>query len=197
MEAWIEAARRGSGEALGRLLEECRRYLQWLANQQVPAAIQAKGGASDLVQETFLEAQRDFVHFQGQTEEELRAWLRRILLHNCANFKHQFLRTEKRQVQREVPLAGVTPEELRRAKGTPQPSPSAEARVRERDETLNRALDQLSEPYRQAICWRSYERCSFQEIGRRLGRSAEAARKLWIRAIHQLQHVLEAADESR
>ena len=57
-----------------------------------------------MVQETFLEAQRDFGRFRGTTDGELRAWLRQLLLHNLANFARSYRGTEKRQVEREVHL---------------------------------------------------------------------------------------------
>ena len=57
-------ARQGSLDALGRLLESCRNYLLLLANQQLREDLQAKAGGSDLVQDTFLEAQRDFRAFR-------------------------------------------------------------------------------------------------------------------------------------
>ncbi len=65
-------ARAGSREALGGLLEGCRRYLLAIAERQLDPELKSKGGASDLVQETFLEAQRDFARFQGTSPEELR-----------------------------------------------------------------------------------------------------------------------------
>ena len=100
----LPAARAGSREALGRVLEACRAYLLRIANEGVSADVQAKGGASDLVQETFLEAHRDFAHFQGNSEAELLAWLRCLLLNNMANFARAYRATGKRQVGREVPL---------------------------------------------------------------------------------------------
>src|SRR5262249_48816230 len=82
----LYAARAGSPEALGQMLEACRCYLLGIADREFDAGLRAKGAPSDLVQETFLEAQRDFAQFQGSTEAELLAWLRRMLLHNLANF---------------------------------------------------------------------------------------------------------------
>ena len=73
---WLPEARAGSHEALGQALEACRAYLLLIANQQIDPHLRAKGGASDLVQETFLEAQRDFTHFQGDGIEQFQAWLR-------------------------------------------------------------------------------------------------------------------------
>jgi RNA polymerase sigma-70 factor, ECF subfamily len=197
VEHWLDSARRGSAEALGQVLEYCRPYLLAVANEHMESDVQAKVGASDLVQDTFLEAQRDFGQFRGRSEEHLLAWLRQILLHNTANLSRQYRQTDKRQIQREVFLGEAPVNELLQALADDESSPSGHVLRRERDETLARALEQLSEEHRQAIELRSYERCSFEEVGRRMQRSAEAARKLWVRAIERLQQILGPADESR
>jgi RNA polymerase sigma-70 factor (ECF subfamily) len=54
----LHQAQGGSPEALGQLLEVFRPYLLCVASEALNVQLQAKGGASDLVQETFLEAQR-------------------------------------------------------------------------------------------------------------------------------------------
>ena len=87
---WLAAARAGSREALGQVLETFRSYLLLVADRELDAELRAKGGASDLVQDTFLEAQRDFDCFHGNSADELRAWLRRLLLNNVANFTRQY-----------------------------------------------------------------------------------------------------------
>src|SRR5262249_3376165 len=97
---WLGSARTGAREALGRALEGCRDYLLMVANKELDPQLQAKGGASDLVQQTFLEAQRDFGRFQGNSEDELLAWLRRLLLHNLADFTRRYRDTGKRQADR-------------------------------------------------------------------------------------------------
>ena len=53
----LAAARTGSSEALGQALQACRGYLLLLAERELDPDLRAKGGASDVVQETFLEAQ--------------------------------------------------------------------------------------------------------------------------------------------
>src|ERR1700682_22695 len=55
----LEAARNGSRDAPGRLLETCRLPLLRLARRVLTPDVQAKGGASDLVQDTFLNALRE------------------------------------------------------------------------------------------------------------------------------------------
>jgi RNA polymerase sigma-70 factor (ECF subfamily) len=188
----LPAARAGSREALGQVLEACRAYLLRIANEGVPADVQAKGGASDLVQETFLEAHRDFARFQGNTEAELLAWLRCLLLNNVSNFARGYRATGKRQVGREVPLAGGDSSTAGGAGFVANTSsPSMEAMAREKAEAVARALERLPEDYRRVITLRNQERREFDEIGRLMERSADAARRLWSRAIERLQHELD------
>lgn len=189
---WLTAAQAGSREALGQALESCRGYLLLIAQQELDPELQAKGGASDLVQQTFLEAQRDFGTFQGNTQEALLAWTRRLLLNNLANFRRD-LRRSKRKVSREVSLptgtsSGRGDGGLRAGISTP----SAMAMREEETQALERALARLPEDYRQVIQLRYREERSFEAIAEMMQRSPNAVRKLWGRAIERLQQELEA-----
>jgi RNA polymerase sigma-70 factor (ECF subfamily) len=159
-----------------------------VAGDELPPELRAKAGASDLVQQTFLEAHQAFPGFRGTTEEELRAWLRRILRHNLANFIRDFRNTDKRRVAREDPAATV---------GLPAAdlSPGSQAVAREEAEALERALARLPEEYRQAILLRQQEGLSFAALATRLGRTEEAARKLWSRGVERLRQELQPPDE--
>src|SRR5262249_14784877 len=141
---WIRQARAGSAEALGRLLEECRPYLLLVANQELPPQLRGKAGASDLVQETFLQAQGHFDRFRDEDEAALLAWLRQILLHNAANLKRRYCGTDKRQLGRELsPADGSAAEAFDAA--APGPSPSSLAAAGEEDAALSLALEELPE----------------------------------------------------
>lgn len=185
---WLTAARGGSKEALGQALELCRRYLLLVAERNLDADLKGKAGASDLVQETFFEAQRDFAQFQGSTEAELLAWLSRLLLNNIANFTRGFRETAKREIGREVSLspdgssAHVGP-----ILAADVPSPSATVSAQEQAEALQRALLRLPEEYRQVIVLRYEDGKTFEEIGPLMNRSPDAARKLWARAMDRLR----------
>jgi RNA polymerase sigma-70 factor (ECF subfamily) len=189
---WLPAARAGSQEALGQALEACRRYLLLVADRELDPGLRAKGGASDLVQQTFLEAQQNFARFQGDSEEEWRAWLRQVLRHNLADFTRRYRGVDKRQVGREVSLEPDTPSGGRDAGLVADtPSPSGRAIAHEQEAALQRALAQLPADYRRVIVLRHQEGRSFEEIGQQLNRSSEAARKLWSRAIERLQEALD------
>ena len=189
----LAAARAGSREALGQVLQACRGYLLLLAERELDPDLRAKGGASDLVQETFLDAQKDFAHFQGDSEDELRAWLRQILLHNLANFTRRYRATAKRRLGKEVAL-DVSGSSADREGGLilDALSPSGLAMEEEQAQSLRRALGRLPDDYRQVILLHHQEQRPFEEIAPLMHRSYEAVRSLWARAIRRLRQEMEA-----
>jgi RNA polymerase sigma-70 factor (ECF subfamily) len=187
----LAAARAGSREALGQALQALRGYLLRLAQKDLNPALKAKGGASDLVQETFLEAQRDFPQFHGTSEEELRAWLRQLLRHNLADFTRCY-RTGKRGARREQPLEpGGSAAAPGGGPAAPDPSPSRVAVARELVEAVRRAVDRVPDDYRQVILLRYQENLSLEEIAQRMGRSVPAVRQLRARAVRRVRLELE------
>lgn len=188
---WLPEAQAGSREALGQVLEACRGYLLLIARQELDPILQAKGGASDLVQQTFLEAQKDLGLFHGSTPEALLAWMRRLLLNNLANFRRDFHR-DKRRVSREVALQ-VSDSSVQGEGGfrADTPSPSVAVMHHEQAQALELALEQLPDDYRRVIHLRYREEHSFEAIALSMQRSPNAVRKLWARAIERLQEILE------
>jgi RNA polymerase sigma-70 factor (ECF subfamily) len=146
-------------------------------------------GESDLVQETFLEAQRDFEHFHGHSQSELLAWLRQLLLHNLANLARHYRDTQKRDVGREVKLETGSPQSSNTLAAR-YPSPSAEAIANEAVAAVHQALERLPPDYRRVIALHYEQRLSFEEIGPLLQRSAYSARRLWTRAVERLRQEL-------
>ena len=65
---WIEQAKAGDSATLGQLLESYHNYLRLLARIEIGRRLQGKVDASDVVQETFLEAHRHFPNFHGHAE---------------------------------------------------------------------------------------------------------------------------------
>ncbi len=186
---WLPAARAGSREALGQALEACRGYLLSVAEQELDPGLRAKGGASDLVQGTLADAVRDFGRFRGDTAAELLKWLRRLLLNNLTDFARQYRDTDKRRLDREIALApdGTAGGGLAAA----GPSPSGAALAHEQAEAVRRALERLPDDYRRVLVLRYQEGRSFEDIGRVLDLTANAARKLLVRAVGRVQQELE------
>jgi len=189
----IDAARQGSSEALGELLKFYRDYLLLVAVQELDPNLRAKVAPSDLVQETFLKAQQDIGRFQGETGDEFRAWLRRIMMHHLANVGRSYRDVESRAVDREQSLEQHLADLAAEALVAPGESPSAELVAQEEDAALHRALACLAAEHREVIRLRYEEHLTFPEIGRRLSRTGDAVRKLFARAIVELTELLKEA----
>jgi RNA polymerase sigma-70 factor (ECF subfamily) len=186
LEQDLRAARGGSRDAIGQLLEAYRPYLLDVAQRELAEELRAKVGVSDLLQETYLEAYQAFPAFRGRTDAELRAWLQRILVNNATNLSHRFRSTAKRRLDLEHSLDGGPrgpglAAELSAGDGTP----GSQAIAHEEDRILEEALARLPEDYRRVILLHHRESLDFAEVSRRLGRSEAATRKLWARAVER------------
>ncbi len=100
----LAAAQAGDREALGDAFEPFRRFLLLIAERELATDLKSKEGASDLVQDTLLEAQRHIGSFEGRSPQELRSWLRHMLLHRVSYTSRRYRGTAKRRMAREQPL---------------------------------------------------------------------------------------------
>jgi RNA polymerase sigma-70 factor (ECF subfamily) len=189
----IDGARQGDAQCRDQLFELCRSYLGFAARAQVESWLKRKVDASDLVQQTLLEAFRDFDRFKGGTEQEWLAWLRRILAHNVSDFIRRYRGTAKRQVRREVSFRDLSDTGLMH--GAPEPvapggTPSQEFLRVESELRVAAALAQLPPDYQEVIVLRNLQRLAFDEVAEQMGRSRPAVQMLWMRAIKKLQEAL-------
>ncbi len=190
----LERARQGDATGREHLFEACRNLLHHLARAQIETMLRAKIDASDIVQETMLEAYRDFAQFQGRTEGEWLAWLRRILSRNAADFVRHYRGTEKRNARREVALRQPGDDSLDGGLPEPaaaDPTPSEIAIHRDHELRMAEALTRLPADYREVIMLRNLQRLPFDEVAGRMNRSRPAAQMLWMRALKRLQELLE------
>jgi RNA polymerase sigma-70 factor, ECF subfamily len=189
----IARARLGDDAALGTLLELYRNYLRLVARSLIGVALRVKAEPSDLIQETFLKAHREFAGFKGQGEHELIAWLRRILATTLADHvKHH--RRKGRDLQRQESLDQLLERSdaaVHRALASHSVSPSNGAVRREQAVLLADAVDRLPPDYREVFILRTLEHVPLEEIAARMGRSEGAVRMLWTRAVVRLNEMLE------
>jgi len=194
--SWQEClarARAGDPAARECLFSTCRSYLRVIARTSVEPWLQAKVDASDLVQQTLLDAHRDFDRFLGTSDQEWLAWLRQILSHNACDAARHYGAAGKRQARREIPLVdpGDSQPGLEPAAG--DASPSQLALHHEKELMLAIAIDQLPADYREVVLLRNIQRLPFDEVAARLERTRPAAQMLWMRAIQKLKSLLPAA----
>ncbi len=165
-----------------------------IAGRGLPSNLRAKYDGTDLVQETLLEAHRGFAGFSGTDADDLRVWLRGILKHNLMDLMRRYRDTSKRSMGRERSLeAGLEEGEPAFGEIDPYPTPCTQSIAREDVAALKAALSRLPAQERSAIALRYFDFLSFEEIGRRLGSSPEAARKVCSRAMARLQGMLKVA----
>jgi RNA polymerase sigma-70 factor (ECF subfamily) len=189
----LSMARQGDRDALGRLLASYVGYLKLLAQLRVDDPLRAKFDPSDVVQDTFLEAHRDFGSFRGETEGEFLSWLRRILASNLADQRKRYRQTGRRDVDLEHSLWEQLNESsvrLDRALIADQSSPSQQAAKREQGALLAADLEQLSADHREVLILRNLKELTFPEIAQHMNRSVGAVQQLWIRALTQLRERL-------
>ena len=194
----LEKARRGDREALGRLLESQRAALRRLAERQLDGRIAVRVNASDVIQQTFLEAHRTFSQFAGREARELAAWLQTILNHKAAGAIRDHVLLQKRDVRRERSLddsqGGLTP--LKRKLDAGHSSPSAKAIRGEEAQRLGQALSALPDDQRMAVRLRHLEGWTLADIAERLGRSPAATAGLIKRGMKTLRRQLHGGDET-
>jgi RNA polymerase sigma-70 factor (ECF subfamily) len=191
----LREARSGCKTAMGELLELFRPFLLATAQGKLPADMRARVGSSELVQKTFMNAGKEIANFRGVRRAELVAWLRAIL-NNELKAEIRFQKAKKRDLTREVRKTGNAQHDALEELATNQSTPSRLLIKKESLAKLRASLARLLQDCQQVIQLRNFERLAWKEIGERLGRSAESARKLWARSVVQLQQVMSAEADS-
>jgi RNA polymerase sigma-70 factor, ECF subfamily len=189
----LHLARMEDSQALGQLLELYRGYLALLARLQVGRRLQGKVDASDLVQETFLEAYRHFPRFHGTSERELVAWLRQILAARRPNWCAATSAPGAATYAWERELAAELDQSSRvldRGLVNSHSSPSQQADRREQAVLLAEALRQLPEDYRlggpRTGRHHRRDRNSWRRTSRRTGRKTEPPSRRTVACWHRL-----------
>ena len=192
----LERAQQGEEDARGPLLETYRHYLELLARIEIGRRLQTKVDAGDVVQETFLEAHRNFGMFRGREEGEFIAWLRGILAARVANLVRHFVGTQGRDIRRERDLEVDLDQSSRafdRGLVALQSTPSQHMVRKELRVMFANTLARLPDEYREVILLRHFEELSFADVAGRMGRSVDSVQKLWVRGLAQLRQLVEEA----
>jgi RNA polymerase sigma-70 factor (ECF subfamily) len=177
----------------GPVVENFRDYLLLLARMQLGPGVRNKLEASDMVQQTLLEAYRKRDQFRGRSEAEMAGWLRQLLAFNLADAVRAAGRA-KRDVARERSLEAALDQSSARLGAwlaADQSSPSQRAECHELAARLAGVLTQVPEAQREALLLRYCQDCSVEEISRRLDRTPAAVAGLLKRGLRQLRTLLD------
>jgi RNA polymerase sigma-70 factor, ECF subfamily len=195
---WLVQAKTGNPDALGRLLSAYMNYLKLLAQTQIDERLRRRVGASDIVQETLLEAHRDFMHFAGKSPGEFGGWLRRILLNNLKRAIECHLLTAKRDMRREMSIEDLNRNmdrsvaRLEAFLADPAQSPGSDAQHHEFMLKLADCIAILPTEYREVIVLRHIQGMPFKDIADKLGKTSGAIRMMWLRAVEKLREGTQA-----
>ena len=188
----LKEARNGDASAAGVLLERCRNYLNLVARTQLEHALAVRADASDIVQETFLEAHRDLHRFKGSSEHELLAWLRTILNRNLID-QIRYHGAQRRDWRRDGSLELMVEQSsaaIHAALGLSTNTPGQKVIKKEQSLRFADALEQLKAEYREVIVLRNLLGMTHTQVAEKLGRTEGAVRMLWVRALEALKSEL-------
>lgn len=179
----------GDDVALGQLLDGCRGYLKTLAHRELDSRLGVRVDASDIVQQTFLLAHREFQQFRGEQIGELIAWLVKILARNVQQAVRRHVTTQSRSIGRERPIETGDGELSFLLTGR-EVSPSRRAMQGEDAIQLAECLMQLPHNQREAVRLRHLEGWPLQQIAMRLEATPAATAGYIKRGIHKLRELM-------
>jgi RNA polymerase sigma-70 factor, ECF subfamily len=187
----LVAAKGGSDSALGRALTACRPGLLAVAQKRISPRLRRVVGASDIVQDTFVNATKAFRSFRGERANEFVKWLGKILSNRLAQIV-------RRNSARASGAAAISDQRVsvirvgpRRRDG--EPTPSGLAEVDELARMVRSGLSRLSERDQQILQLRLGDGLKFAQIGGRLGITANGARMSFLRAAERLRDQMKSA----
>jgi RNA polymerase sigma-70 factor (ECF subfamily) len=188
----IERARNGDTSALEELFKRHRVRLQKTIAMRMDRRMAARVDASDVLQETYMEAYRRFPNYLEQEGMPFYLWLHWIAREKVIGLHRRHLGAGKRSVQHEVPLMPVdSSAELVSGLIGQLPSPSQELAKAELAERLRLALERLDADERDLILWRHFEQLSARDMALLLNITEAAANKRYIRAVERLRKFLQ------
>jgi RNA polymerase sigma-70 factor (ECF subfamily) len=175
----LHRAKQGSEAALNLLYEQCAARLLAYIRLRLGRELRAKLESRDILQATLLKSLTHLHELKGDERESLMAWLARIAEHEIrdrADYHGRLRRDAAREVavDDDAPLAAAGRSALSRVI------------LDERARRLEEAMETLLPAHREVILLRSFEELSFREIAKRTGRSEDAARMLFARAMTAL-----------
>jgi RNA polymerase sigma-70 factor, ECF subfamily len=178
-----------SQDDAARQLDRYRDYLHLLARLQLDPRLQAKLDASDLVQQTLLQAHAHAAQFRGRSEQEWLAWLRAILANTLAGAARQFA-TEARDFHRERSLEASLEQSSSRLDHWLAANHSSPSERADRGDLLLRlaaALAQLPADQQQVVEMHHLQGRPVAEVAAQMQRSKPAVMGLLFRGLKCLR----------
>jgi len=179
----VDRARAGDREAFRAIMTLCNQRLFRVAR----AVVRDEAEAEDVLQEAYLRAFAAIGGFRG--EAGIATWLTRIVL----NEAHGRLRGRRTTVDLDALEAAQETSQVLNFPGTPKrDDPEADAARAQIRRLLERAVDDLPEPFRLVFILREVEDLSVEETANHLNLKVETVKTRLHRARRRLRDALDA-----
>jgi RNA polymerase sigma-70 factor (ECF subfamily) len=189
------AVKQGEPNAVDRLFERHREALRRMVHLRLDRAISRRVDASDIVQETLLEASRRLESYLANPVLPFHLWLRHIARDHVIDAHRKHRLAQVRSVNREEALRHSSFQdrssvELMTQLKAAGLTPLAAAIRQELERRFQGALEKLEPDDREVILMRHFEELSNQEVAKALGLTEPAAGMRYLRAIRRLRALL-------
>ncbi|MEM9659257.1 MAG: sigma-70 family RNA polymerase sigma factor, partial [Planctomycetota bacterium] len=154
--------------------------------------LRARVGASDIVQESMIEAQRRLSDFDDRRPMPFRVWVLKLAAERLAQARIKHLVRQRRAAGREVRLPERSSMALA-AHLAEHSTPSEHVMRMERNKAVAEQIGCLKESHREILVLRHMDELNYEEIGAMLEISAATARQRYVRALMRLRSLCAAA----
>ncbi len=188
----LELAQDGDHAAFEEIFRRHRAKLRRAIALRMDSRVAARVDASDVLQDTYLEAFRRLPLYLQQQPMPFYLWLCWIAREKVIALHRRHLGAEKRAVTYEAPQlpADRSATFVSAVIAGREPSPSQALAKAELAERLRQALGQLDADERDLILWRHFEQLSARDMAQLLQVSEAAASKRYLRAVERLRTIL-------
>ncbi|MDB4777907.1 sigma-70 family RNA polymerase sigma factor [bacterium] len=184
----------GSEEGLNEVLMKHRERLRRMIALRMNDKLQGRLDASDVIQDTFVEASRALDAYLANPKLPVFLWLRHLAGEKLIQAHRKHLGAQKRTAEREQRIWGGTPAatsmSLAIQLAGKMTTPSKIAAKNEATDQLMVALESMNEVDREILTLRHFEQLTSRETATVLDMNYEAVKKRYVRALAKLQTIL-------
>jgi len=178
--------------SLANMFDQYRDQLQRLVAFHMDRRLSRRVDASDVVQQSFIEARSRLPHFVEQSSMPFSLWIRQITMQTLIDIHRRHFGVQKRDIRQEVSLqqADSSYSVLANKLVSNLSSPSSAVDRREKLDRIREAIDSMDEIDREVLVLRHFEEMSNKDIAELLGIGQPAASNRYLRALNRLREIL-------
>ena len=169
-----------------------------LVSHRMDPRLARRVDASDVVQQSFIEARNRIKHYINHSSMPFSLWMRQVTLQTLVEVHRKHFGVQKRDLSQEVALdrANSSYSTLADRLVSSLASPSSMAVRQERLVRLREAIDGMDEIDREILVLRHFEELGNKEVAELLEIGQPAASNRYIRALKRLGDILADEDET-